>query len=77
MSFAGGILARARRRLGRLRLTFGLGPSGGSPAVVPRPGCMHVAMGRTAELDLRIERSATIDIASTRTAEMTIRMERC
>lgn len=77
MSFAGGILARARRHLGRLRLTFGLGPSGGAPAIVPRPGCMHVSMGRTAELDLRIERSAAIDIASTRTAEMTIRMERC
>lgn len=77
MSFAGGILARARRHLGRLRLTFGLGPSGGSPVVPPRPGCMHVTMGRTAELDIRVERSATLDITMTPTAEMTIRMEKC
>lgn len=77
MSFFGGILARARRRLGRLRLTFGLGPTGGSPVVPPRPGCLHVTVDRTAELTTRIERSATVDIATTRTAELAIRLEKC
>lgn len=38
---------------------------------------MHVTMGRTAELDIRVERSATLDITMTPTAEMTIRMEKC
>jgi len=77
VSFAAGILARARRGLGRLRQTFGLGPSGGTPVVVPRPGCMHITIGRTAEMGTRVEKTASMSVAITRTAEMTIRIERC
>lgn len=77
MSFVGGILARARKGIGRLRLTFGLGPSGGTPVVQPRPGCMHLTHGPVAELDMRVEAVATLDITITRTAELSIRIEKC
>jgi hypothetical protein len=77
VSFVGGILARARRHLGRLRLTFGLGPSGGTPVVPPRPGCLHLTHGPVAEMDLRVEATATLDITMTKTAELSIRIEKC
>ncbi len=77
MSFSAGILARARKHLGKLRLTFGLGPSGGAPVVVPRPACVALSSSPATLVDLRAEPTSAIALSSSPATRITLTIEAC
>lgn len=77
MSFGAGILARARKHLGKLRLTFGLGPSAGAPAVIPRPACIALSSSPATLVDLRAEPTAAVALSSSPATLVTLTIEAC
>jgi hypothetical protein len=73
-----GFLGRARFLLGRAAVAFGLGARGGGPpAVVPKPGCMHLSIGDTASMEISTGDAASMEISIGDTASMTIEIEDC
>jgi len=77
VSFGASVLARARKGLGKLRLTFGLGPSSGAPAVVPRPACIAISASPATRVDLRAEPTTSVALASERATLITLTIEAC
>lgn len=76
----GGFLALIGIRLGRALVSWGLGaPAGDGPVpVVPKPGCMHFAIGDTAAMTLSaLGDTAAIAIVDSDAASMTIEIEDC
>ena len=77
MSFGASVLARARKGLGKLRLTFGLGPSSGTAPTVPRPACIHLASQPATLVAMRCEPTADIALASQPATLVTLNIEAC
>ena len=76
----GTFLALLGIRLGRAIVSWGLGSAGGgvAPVVVPKPGCMHFAIGDTAAMTISPESdTASMLLSDSDTATMTIEIEDC